>query len=66
MTTEERRWDVARQLDEAHPEWCWANLGTWALGWNRLREAKDIEVCRRDCAANGACWCGKLRGAVQP
>ena len=34
-----------------------------ALIWRTkpLREVGIDWMCRSDCAANGACWCGKLR-----
>jgi hypothetical protein len=41
---------------------CPANAHS-ALIW-RMRPAREIFVdsmCRKDCALNGACWCGNLR-----
>lgn len=40
---------------------CWANLVMWAQGYRRWpSDAFARSVCKRDCAANGQCWCGKI------
>lgn len=47
---------------------CPANAHS-ALIW-RTRSVREIavdDICRRDLAANGCCWCGKLRdGTTSP
>lgn len=58
------RWWVATQLNRL-PGQCWADLVTWALGWHKGEKhtpwSPVTSVCRRDLAANGGCYCGKLR-----
>lgn len=56
------RWFIADRLDRL-PGFCWANLVTWALGWHTMRErgVRQDSVCRADFAANGVCYCGKLK-----
>jgi hypothetical protein len=46
---------------------CPANAHS-ALIWGSrsVREMAVDRTCRRDCAANGSCWCGKLRRAGDP
>lgn len=57
-------WGLATRLRRVCP----ANAHG-ALIWRTrpLREMGVDSMCRRDCAANGACWCGKLRdGRMRP
>ena len=51
-------WDLVTRL----PWVCPANAHS-ALIWRTrpLREMAVDGACRRDCAANGSCWCNKLR-----
>ena len=68
--TERTRWWIASQLNRLRGQ-CWADLVTWALGWHKkdpyLTRAERspwspvTRTCRLDLAANGACYCGKLR-----
>lgn len=53
-----RIWDLVIR----HPLICPANAHG-AIIWRTqpLSGMRIDSVCRRDCAANGACWCGKLR-----
>jgi hypothetical protein len=61
--TKRLRWWIATQLNRM-PGQCWANLVVWALGWKgekRMPWRPSTATCRRDAAANGSCYCGKLR-----
>lgn len=39
---------------------CPANAHTLLIYGDR-RDPRIDDGCRRDCAANGTCWCGRLR-----
>ena len=60
---ERLRWWTAHQLNRL-PGQCWADLVIWALRWE-AREKRTpwspADVCRRDIATTGSCYCGKLR-----
>lgn len=65
---ERMRWRIAALLNLL-PGQCWADLVTWALGWHKGERGTGRrwpwqpagDACRRDLAANGTCYCGKLR-----
>ena len=68
LIPERLRWHFARALNRL-PRQCWADLVCWVLGDDRWLPWSPIgDVCRRDRAAAGCCWCGKLgdRPEVQP
>jgi hypothetical protein len=65
------RWRIAYAMDRLKGQ-CGADLVSWALGWNvdqakgRLPWRPIGEMCRRDAAECGTCYCGKIgqrRGA---
>ena len=52
-------WGLAVRL----PGVCPANAQTVFVSTYRNRSRNPLvdDVCRRDCADNGSCWCNKLR-----
>lgn len=54
------RWWVAKQLDCRSRRTCWADLVSFALGDRRSPWQPIRPECRRDAAANGYCYCGKV------
>jgi hypothetical protein len=66
------RWWIITQLNRL-PGQCWADLVMWAMGWHkeggaakRTAWSPASSTCRRDAAATGTCYCGKLRRAGEP
>lgn len=55
------RWTIANLLNRL-PGQCWTDLAMWAQGDSeQVHPWRPIDnICRRDAAANGACFCGKL------
>lgn len=53
------RWKVAWLLDRL-PGMCWANLVSWVLYDERLRDTRQDWMCRQGVARCGTCYCGKV------
>lgn len=53
------RWRTASVLNRL-PGMCWANLVSWAMCSNTLRETRQDWMCRSDTADTGRCYCGRL------
>ena len=59
------RWRIAGVLNRL-PRTCWANLVSWALGSTPLysrhhdNDVRQDWICRKDAAASGRCYCGKI------
>jgi hypothetical protein len=54
------RWRTATAADRL-PGMCWANLVSYALRSRRTPWQRQDDVCRRDAAETGACYCGRLK-----
>ncbi|MFI2663695.1 hypothetical protein [Micromonospora carbonacea] len=57
---EHLRWRIAALIDRL-PGQCWAKVADWPLGHRRWPWARIDDVCRRDAARCGGCYCGRLR-----
>lgn len=53
------RWKVAGWLNRL-PGMCWANLVSWVLYDNPLRDTRQDWLCRKDAAECGVCYCGRI------
>lgn len=69
--TERLKWRIASIVDRLRGQ-CWADLVSWVLDSKRTRDEglkarlpwRPIQqVCHKDLARTGACYCGKLMSA---
>lgn len=61
MTAERLRWKLWGLVTRSRRV-CPANAhGALLWGTQPLRGILVDSTCRRDCVANGSCWCGNLR-----
>lgn len=66
--SERLRWKIVDLVDRLLPGQCWTDLVCWVLalpedrtGLGRLPWEPIGEMCRRDFAAVGSCYCGAFR-----
>ena len=63
MTTKQRfKMKIAKWLDKRHPEYCWARLVSWALGYYSFRDTfgrYSGDVKNQPCLREKYTYCGK-------
>jgi hypothetical protein len=60
LTPKKLRWEIVNRRNT--PGQCWANLVSAALYLDDYGPRQPMDAsCRSDSAANGSCYCGKLR-----